>query len=496
MTNTIASRAMTKKNGYVFLPDEHGLYATAENRRNGGGLPGAGAGSKWIDCFPYDYLMLRSIPAPDFYIHHGPQGSDAKFLHETGALAERVLQALRTESPREACLWAGSLLHWVSDASALAHAAEISVADGHTYLDRCLNEKQLIGLITINGYKPLLLGADDAQAIAGIRQRTKALLAFTKERGDKTKPIFQAAKARLTGNGSEPPLPAGFFRLPQTPKEEIERLAMEAAQEGARACADVLHTVLTLGLAQPHGKGATLTGKISLTTMPTYRNGSALVALVNASLAPGEINHQSTYHAATPYATHTGLDGTFVFRNLPPGEYRLLRYRVGSLPALSETFSLESGGAYRQDAALAPDRAQGNLVWNPSFALGLIHEGMPDRWLRLQDIDGQICTVSTPVTLDPGVSFRFGVERKDPKAKATLIIFDPADKGRVWKGFIRAETISDTIGRRFDVGQSDVVIPALEKGGYGIVQILTDKPVAEAIRHVRLAPETTGRAPH
>ena len=477
------------KNGYVFLPDEHGLYATAENRQSGGGLPGAGAGSKWIDCFPYDYLMLRSIPAPDFYIHHGPQGSDAKFLHETGALADRVLQALRTETPREACLWAGSLLHWVSDASALAHAAIIGVADGHTYLDRCLNKKQLIDAIIIPGYHPKLLGKDDVAAIAGIRQRTRELLAFTKLRGDKTKPIFQAAKARSSSSV------AGVFFLSSGPREEIEQLSMEAAQEGARACADVLHTVLTLGLADG-SRGASLGGKVAAAPIPAYAKSSVLVALLDADrLAEGSLKHDALHRAATPFATHTALDGSYRLHNLPPGRYRLLAYKAGSEPELSEPFTLAVADSLTRDVALDAAVPPGNLVWNPSFTLGLLHEGAPDRWLSLKPVDGRRCTVSAPITLEAGSRFRFGIARRESGTQATVIVFDPADKGLIWKGVIRAEGIRKTLGRRFDAGTEEVMLPAMQQGAYAIIELITIQPVEQAVERVWLRPDHATPAP-
>lgn len=476
------------KNGYVFLPDEHGLYATAQNRLAGGGLPGAGAGSKWIDCFPYDYLMLRSIPPPDFYIHHAPQGSDVKFIDEVSAFAQRSLQALRTESPREACLWLGTLMHWVSDSSALAHAANMGVADGHTYLDRCLNDKTQIARIVLPDYKPVLLGMTDETAIAGVQRRTRELLAYTKARGDKTKPLFQAAKDRAAELNAEP-LPVGIFRFSKEPREEIERLAVEAAQEGARACADVLHTMLTLGLSEAAG-GAALSGKVEAATIPTYQNSAVLITLLDATKIKGsKVTHDAVYAATTPYSTHTDLDGRYQFRDLPAGNYRVLAYKVGSTLTLSEPFELTKGGEFQKDFTLEATNPPGNLVWNPTFQLKLLHEGTPDRWLEMEPINGRHCHVSAPVTLPPDTAVRFGVECHDPATQATLIVFDATVKGLLWKSVIRAGTISEKLGVRHDAKPGGQSITGTANGGYAIIQIVSEKPLFEAVKNVWIHPE-------
>ena len=476
------------KNGYVFLPDEHGLYATGQNRLAGEGLPGAGAGSKWIDCFPYDYLMLRDIPPPDFYIHHGPQGGDLKFIHEVGAFAQRSLQALRTETPREACLWLGSLLHWVSDSSALAHAAEIGVVDGHTYLDRCLNDKAQLARIALPDYQPVLLGETDSEVISGVQKRTRELLAYTKERGDKVKPLFQAAKESAAKSNADP-LPAGIFHFSKMPREEIAFLAVEAAQEGARACADVLHTLLTTGLAEA-ARGGSLAGRVGSPAIPTYQESAVLVALLDATkLKDSEPTHDAIYSAATPYATHAGLDGRYQFHHLPPGNYRALTYKVGSVLMLSEPFKLTAGGSLQRDFTLVATTPPGNLVWNPELKLGLLHKGAPDRWLKMEPVQGRHCHVSAPVTLNPDTAFRFGLESEDPATQATVIVFGPAVKGSVWKAVIRAGAINERLGVRHDAAPEGRRIAAMAGVRYAIIQIVSDKPLAEAVKNVWLLPE-------
>jgi hypothetical protein len=94
----------------------------------------------------------------------------------------RALQALRTETPRNAARWIGSLLHFVEDTGSPPHAAEIR-GTVHTRMETWVDAK----LIQIRGYRPQLLGTNDEHALAGFLNRMDGIIAFSKERAKRTR---------------------------------------------------------------------------------------------------------------------------------------------------------------------------------------------------------------------------------------------------------------------------------------------------------------------
>jgi hypothetical protein len=171
------------------------------------------------DFYPDDFLLWPGSPR---HIDH--MVPEVKTTYEP--FFRRALLALRSESPQNAARWIGSLIHYVEDSGAPCHAAAIK-GEMHKRLENWLDAKA----IGIAGYQPSLFGPDERSALAGFLKRMDDLLAFSKERADRIYTQVEALKER-----------------------QDQPVILECANESARVVADVLHTLLTLGLpaaAQP-----------------------------------------------------------------------------------------------------------------------------------------------------------------------------------------------------------------------------------------------------
>ena len=135
-----------------------------------------------------DYLLFPKAKSHSQHICPEVRQTYAPFFR-------RALQALRTESPRNAARWVGSLLHFTTDTGSPPHAAGFLGA-AHSKMENWLDAK----LIQLPGYQPRLLGDDDASAEAGFLSRMEASSSFPR-RG---RPVAVPMWMRTVGNRSNP----------------------------------------------------------------------------------------------------------------------------------------------------------------------------------------------------------------------------------------------------------------------------------------------------
>jgi hypothetical protein len=273
-----------------------------------------------------DYLLFPKARAHSQHICPEVRQTYAPFFR-------RALQALRTESPRNAARWIGSLLHFTTDTGSPPHAAGF-LGPAHSKMENWLDAK----LIQLPGYRPRLLGDDDASAEAGFLSRMDGLIEFSKER---------AARCRADVDADR--------------REPVEPVVLESALETARVTADLLHT---LGiLAGKPTAGAPLSGTVSWQkgSHPTLDRLPAKVVLLG-----------------TDFSTLTRPDGSFVFRHLPEGDYQLVALAPGATSA-PVVLSLKGGGLALPEMALVAD-APGNLLRNADFRLHWSAAEALDHW--------------------------------------------------------------------------------------------------------------------
>ncbi|MBX7211589.1 MAG: hypothetical protein K1X78_25000 [Verrucomicrobiaceae bacterium] len=246
----------------------------------------------------------------------------------------RALQALRTESPHNAARWVGSLLHFTTDTGSPPHAASIS-GPVHSKMENWLNAK----LIHIPGYKPQLLGSDDASAEAGFIRRMEGLIDFSKQRAERCRADVEADR-----------------------REPVEPMVLESALETARVTADLLHT---LGVLTAKGNGdSTLKGKVIAPKLDHPQLSRLLVKIVLRD---------------TLYSTLASEDGTFSFAPLPAGEYHPVISAPGVVKDLPPV-KLSAGSSIALDAVDLSAKTDGNLLRNPDFKLRWVSAEGFDHW--------------------------------------------------------------------------------------------------------------------
>ncbi len=249
----------------------------------------------------------------------------------------RALQAIRTESPHNAARWVGSLLHFVQDSGSPPHTTGIGGLL-HAKMEQWVDETQ----IAISGYQPRLLGKNEAEALRGFVNRMEKLVAFAKVRALKLKPLVE----NLTERVNQP-------------------LELECALETARVTTDVVHTLFTLGLAEPIEPGCILAGKIQAPPPAGYARVPARILLAN-----------------TTFATTADADGSFRFRHLPAGNYKVWIQATGYDVKEISSVALRSEKPTHLKVELQPDAVPGNLVRNPRFQLCWLKPGQPNGWTR------------------------------------------------------------------------------------------------------------------
>ena len=242
----------------------------------------------------------------------------------------RALQALRTETPRNAARWIGSLLHFVQDTGSPPHAAEIRGAM-HTKMETWVNAK----LIHIPDHRPQLLGTNDESALEGFLKRMDGIIEFSKER---------AKKVRLN-------IEIGH-------RKAVEPVVLESALETSRLTADLLHTLGVVGLNQPAATNI-LTGVVQSREPVGLERFAAKVIL-----------------EGTPFSTLADLSGRFEFRNLPADKYKVVALRSGNGMARKESQVRDGTNVCN----ITLDSPANNLLRNADFALRWKENHAPDCW--------------------------------------------------------------------------------------------------------------------
>jgi hypothetical protein len=284
-----------------------------------------------------DYLLFPKAKTHSQHICPEVRQTYAPFFR-------RALQALRTESTRNAARWVGSLLHFTTDTGSPPHAAGI-LGPVHSKMENWLDAKA----IHLPGYQPQLLGEDDASAEAGFLARMDGLIEFSKERATRCRADVDADR-----------------------REPVEPVVLESALETARVTADLLHTLGVLGARQT--QGATLSGRLT----SQKRNHPSLDRLTAKVVLLG-----------TDFSTLAAPDGSFVFRHLPAGEYTLVAVAPGAT-SKPTTLSLKQGELLLPECVLT-EKVPGNLVRNGEFLLQWSDAGMPDHW-AMKTPPGKVAT--------------------------------------------------------------------------------------------------------
>ena len=416
-----------------------------------------------------DYVLIRALPRR--VSHAMPDVQTAIEPHYW-----RVLQALRTESSVNACRQIGPLLHYIEDIGAPPHA---NPKCPHHIAMEAFRRLEADKVISIRGYRPQLLGKTDEEALDGLRKRIEGLIEFSKQRADR-----------------------GVAVWPD--RDKMEPILLESALETARVCADFLYTMFTLGLA-PQPEGAGLAGSVTAAAFPFYNDLGARIVLLDTDYCTlATTSRQKPAGAAWA--------GTYLFHHLPPGTYRVLSYRTGSQMAVSESVTLEVGKVATLDFHLTPTEPAGNIVENPDAKLCCLEKSVPDRW-QARASGGQTTWTSTPAPVVAGTLYRCGAVLKNPKARVSFIFRAKADLREVksasgitdladWLGLprevregkgdytwvLRGDPLSLTLA----AGQTrprEQCFPAGEPYTAGVVvEVQTDKPLAEAIERVWVVP--------
>jgi hypothetical protein len=324
-----------------------------------------------------DYLL---IPAMPYHISHVMPHVAAAFE----PYFRRALQALRTETPANAARQIGPILHFVEDVGAPPHAKEN--CPHHGPLENWVKAE----LIKIPDYQPRLLGTTEDEAVQGLRERIKGLVAYSAERADRALAL-----------------------MPN--REAIEPIILESALETARVTADLLYTLFTLGLREGEDQPGTCRLEVKITAPALRGNGdqSPRVVLVGTPY--------STCAEGTAGSEDQPWQGVARLRNLPPGKYRLLVYRPGARPAEAE-IELTANNAAEVAVELEPTEPAGNLVYNPDASLFALGAPEPDRWTSAPQQVGHVWRPAA-VPLRPGSAYQVGIAlRKLNGVRATCLV--------------------------------------------------------------------------
>ncbi|MFM8470766.1 MAG: hypothetical protein ACKODH_12525 [Limisphaerales bacterium] len=248
----------------------------------------------------------------------------------------RALQALRTETPLNAARWIGSLLHFVEDTGSPPHSAEIR-GDVHSKMENWVDAK----LIRLPGYRPQLLGDTEEKALAGFLRRMDGLIAYSKERGDRCRPLVLADK-----------------------RAEVEPIVLESALETSRVVADLLRTLGEL-FPKPPYKHNSIRGTVFSDGRPlrTTQGGPIRVLLLG-----------------TTHSTLADSNGDFVFTGLDEGDYKMVFMHPTLLAGITNVSTVREFDSLMPLPFLPAKLTSANLLRNPAFAVYWLAKNHPDAW--------------------------------------------------------------------------------------------------------------------
>ncbi len=251
----------------------------------------------------------------------------------------RAMQALRTENDANAARWIGSLLHFVEDTGSPPHAAEIR-GDVHSKMENWVDAK----LIKLGNYRPQLLGRTEDEALAGFLKRMDGLIVFSKERGERCRPLVLASN-----------------------RAEVEPIVLESALETSRVVADLLHTLgrITSSPNQDIAK--------HYSTFSIWPEGNKRLPIRALMLN-------------TQFATLCDTNGTLCFGNLPRGEFEFVAFRDG-FQSMKMKVRVDQDGriSFHDENVPEFDGREQNMVRNPCFEQRWISPVAPDCWYRTKE---------------------------------------------------------------------------------------------------------------
>jgi hypothetical protein len=384
-----------------------------------------------------DYLLFPAMPV---HIEHDSPEVEKNYP----PYFRRVVQALRTETPANASRWLGALLHFVEDNGAPPHAAQIH-GILHTRMENWVDLKQ----IRLPGYQPRALGATEDEAAERLVRRMKELMTYSRERAERLRPLAEASR-----------------------RAEMEPIALESALETSRLVADLFETLGQFAAVATPG-AATLRGRIVSQAAPGAEAIPAKIVL-----------------AGTLLSTLADSSGAFEFRNLSPGDYRLLAVRPGSALG-SRTVTLQAGATRVEEIALPAADLPGNLVRDPHLQLHWARPGMPDFWTRVVK-DRATSWESEALPVRAGQRYRFVVRWK-PGATGSAQVFW-SSKGPHSFGFLPGFATDHNYGDPMnaetpvEAGESGRTLTAPEAARYALIVFGGDDSPEVRCEEVALVP--------
>ncbi|MBM3889618.1 MAG: hypothetical protein FJ388_10900 [Verrucomicrobia bacterium] len=370
-------------------------------------------GSTRNDFFPDDFLIFPAMPR-----HVGHMMPDVPQTYRPYFL--RAVQALRTETPQNAARWIGSLLHFVEDTGAPPHAAAIG-GEMHKRLENWLDAKA----ITIAGYKPRLLGRDESSALAALMKRMDGLVEYSKERTAKCQDHVKALADR-----------------------EDQPLILECANESARVCADVMHTLFTIVPLKP-SKQPAVAGRVAWPKDVPLPGHPAKVVVLGAS-----------------YSTLTDTNGAWELRNVSLGRRKLAVSRIGAGTVIGAATSV----------TLPPGDPPGNLVRNADFRVCWVTNSAPDCWRAITSPKELQGWESDNIRVSSNLVYRVGIADARPGVKI----------GVRWRSSAALMSGSTNVVWSAEAGERE--LQPIKTASSAQVLVLTDKPLATAAGRVWLAP--------
>ncbi|MFN3652972.1 MAG: hypothetical protein ACK47B_25620 [Armatimonadota bacterium] len=263
------------------------------------------------DYSPNHYLLFPEFPRHVSHLTPEVRTTFPPFFR-------RALQALRTESRANAGRWVGSLLHFVQDSTSPPHALPVS-GDLHFRMENWIDAEQ----VTIPGYRPRRLGGDPEAAIRGLEAAMDTRIARVRRLAEQMRPPAE-----------------------REDRAAVEALALEAAQESARASADLLHTLLALERGGDRSELARLEILIRAPKLPARPLAPVRLRLLETSF--------STFSDALTEATADYYRGRLLLRNVPPGDYRAELTRPGAGTTVLR-LRLTAGALHRASLTLPPE---------------------------------------------------------------------------------------------------------------------------------------------
>ena len=312
-----------------------------------------------------DYLLFPKFPRHTSHVL--PEVAEA-----WEPFFRRTLQALRGESPQNAARWLGSYLHFVEDSGSPPHALPTGGPLHFRMENYVLNVR-----VRLTGYHPPDPPAADDAAAERMEQRMRALVAFSRERGIKLRPLAE-----------------------KDDRLACEPLVLESALETLRVTADVTHWLLKLSETGPRPGTATLRGEIRAPAMPDFP-----LAPTKVILAGTNYSTIADARASRPGGHEYRAD--FVLADLPPGEYEVIFLRTGC-QTRRKRVRLVADKARTLRLKLKGDSPRGNLVRNPDMSVRWIRPDHPDHWTVFR---GDWYSRAFPVI--PGQRYEIGARDAD-----------------------------------------------------------------------------------